>query len=219
MSLNTLASHRTYTGETFKKVNFTRELVTEATFTECKFTRCDFTETTFRICRLMECEFDDCTLRLIKIPDTTLSQVKFSKCNLMGVNWTEANWSGWATRMSAVEFENCVLEYGSFLGLELKKLKLKNSNAREANFSETDLTEADFAGTDLAGAIFLKTTLTKANFVGAKNYTLSVIDNKAKGARFALPEAVRLLYALPVVMVDPATNQEITEDDLNDPSF
>jgi len=136
---------------------------------------------------------------------------------LLGIDWTEADWSDWATKISPIEFENCVLEYSIFFGLELKKIKLKDCNAREVNFAETDLSDADFAGTDFAGAIFLKTNLVKANFVGAKNYALNVMDNKTKGARFSLPEAIRLLYYLNIAIVDPATNQEVTEDELNNP--
>jgi fluoroquinolone resistance protein len=70
---------------------------------------------------------------------------------------------------------------------------MKNCIAHEVNFAETDLEGAIFTGTDFKDAVFLRTNLTKADFVGAENYTLSVTDNKTKGARFALPEAIRLL--------------------------
>jgi uncharacterized protein YjbI with pentapeptide repeats len=206
-----------FEAETFKKVNLNQQVVRDATFSVCKFVRCDFSETVFQNCRFIECQFDDCTMRLAKVKGTTFSRVKFTGCNLLGIDWTEADWSEWMSKISAVEFESCVLEYSIFLGLQLKKLKVKDCNAREVNFSETDLSEADFSGTDLAGAVFLRTNLTKTNFVGAKNYALNVMDNKAKGARFSLPEAVRLLYSLNIVIVDPATNEEISGDDLNNP--
>lgn len=203
----------TFNDEVFKKVDLNKQVIKGATFSDCRFTQCDFSETIFQQCRFIECVFEECTIKLAKVAGSVFSRVSFSGCSLLGVNWTEANWSDWSTKISAFEFDNCVLEYGTFAGLELKKMKMTACNAREVNFSETDLTEADLGGTDFAGAIFLKTNLTKANFVGAKNYTLNVRDNKSKGAKFSLPEAVRLLYALDISIVDPVTKRAISEDD------
>jgi uncharacterized protein YjbI with pentapeptide repeats len=94
-----------------------------------------------------------------------------------------------------------------FLGLDLKKMRMRDCTAREANFAEADLSEADFADSDLTGAVFLKTNLTKANFVVAKNYTLSLLDNKTQGARFSLHEANRLLHSLNIVIVEETTQE------------
>jgi fluoroquinolone resistance protein len=215
--LTTITNSGTFEDEIFKKADLSNQRVSGTTFSDCRFVRCDFSGTEFQTCRFLECTFEDCTMKLAKVKNSTFSRVTFTGCNLLGVQWPEANWSDWSAKISTVAFENCVLEYGSFAGLELKKLKLKDCNAREANFSETDLTEADLSGTDLAGAIFLKTNLTKANFVGAKNYSLNVTNNKTKGAKFSLPEAIRLLYALDVSIVDPVTNKPLGEEDLNSP--
>jgi uncharacterized protein YjbI with pentapeptide repeats len=113
-------------------------------------------------------------------------------------------------------FESCDLTYGVFLGIDLKKLVMKDCTAREVNFAEADLTEADFAGTDFAGAIFLQTNLTDANFAKARNYTLNLQDNRTKAAKFSLPEATRLLFNLDIVIVDPETDEEIDEDTYRD---
>ena len=199
----TIQSRTAFTDETFKKADLAKQVIKESTFSDCAFVGCTFSETAFKSCRFIECTFDDCTMKLANVENTTFSRVKFTNCHLLGVNWAEANWSEWASKLSALEFENCVLEYGTFLGLELKKLRLKDCNAREVNFSEADLTEADFSGTDFEGAVFLKANITKANFVGAKNYALNLKDIKSKGARFSLPEAVRLLHYMDIELVDP----------------
>lgn len=216
MPQTTLASHETYAGVTFKRLVMTHEIVKGAEFSECKFVRCDFSETAFQSCRFIECAFEDCTMKLTTVEGTTFARVRFSRCNLLGVNWTDANWSEWATKLGSVAFEQCELKYAVFLGLKLNKLTMKDCNAQEANFAEADLTEADFAGTDFAGAIFLSTDLTRANFVGARRYTLNLNDNRTQGARFSLPEALRLLFALDIVIVDPETHEDIGEDRMDD---
>lgn len=205
MPIAHIASNTAYSGETFKRLDQSGKVVRETTFSGCTFARCIFTEGAFLACRFLECIFEDCTMKLAKVEDTTFSAVTFRRCNLLGVDWTAANWSEWATKLHALVFEDCGLEYSVFLGLDLRKMQMKDCTAREANFAEADLSEADFAGTDLSGAVFLKTNLTKANFVGARNYTLSLLDNKTQGARFSLPEAIQLLHSLNIVLMDDTT--------------
>ena len=55
--------------------------------------------------------------------------------------------------------------------------------------------------------------LTNTNFAGAKNYTLNVADNKAKGTKFSLPEAMRLLYHMDIEIVDAESGEVIEFDD------
>lgn len=216
MSANNLASDEAYSGATFKRVVFKNEVARGSDFTECKFIGCDFSDTVFQSCRFMDCDFEECTMKMTRVENTTFARVRFKGCSLLGVNWTEANWSEWATKLSSIEFEDCDLKYAVFFGLELKKMKLRNCIAYEANFAEADLSETDFAGTDFAGALFLRTDLTNANFVGAKNYVLNIHDNNTTGAEFSLPEAVRLLHYMDIVIIDPETNEEMGEDRLND---
>ena len=50
-----------------------------------------------------------------------------------------------------------------------------------------------FADVDLSGTLFHQADLRKANFRGAKNYSLDVRTNKVEGAKFSFPEAISLL--------------------------
>lgn len=195
-------SDSNYGNTTFKKVDLRQKRVRGAVFSECKFVRCDFSEADMQSCRFIKCEFDDCTMKMAKVEDCTFSMAHFIQCNLLGIDWTLCNWSEPSSKMSVLEFETCVLQYGIFFALKLRKAKFKACNAQEVNFSEADLTEADFTGTDLAGATFLKTNLTEANFVDAKNYALNLKDNTTKGAKFSFPEAMRLLYAMDIVITN-----------------
>lgn len=197
-----ISSNNTYTGETFKHLELPNEMIEFAEFTDCRFIGCDFSETAFLSCRFMDCEFEDCTLRLTQVEASVFARVVFRKCALMGINWTEANWEDWATKLNPLVFEGCDVKYSVFFGLELKKLVLKDCNATEVNFAEADLTEADLRGTDLTEAIFLRTDLTRANFIGATGYAINLMDNTTAGAKFALPEAIRLLRHLDIELVE-----------------
>jgi fluoroquinolone resistance protein len=214
MSLKTLESNSSYSEETFKRLELNSAKIRGTEFSDCKFSRCEFSETLFNACRFIDCVFEDCTMKLANLDGSSFARVKFRKSSLYGVNWTEANWADWSAKLSSLSFDDCDLSYALFFGLELKKLQMKNCIAREANFSEAILSEADFEGTDFSGAVFHKTDLTKANFVGAKNYGLKLSDNKTKGAKFSLPEASRLLFYMDILMIDPETKGAMDEENL-----
>jgi uncharacterized protein YjbI with pentapeptide repeats len=72
--------------------------------------------------------------------------------------------------------------------------------AKGTVFEEADLSNSNLNGSDFEGAIFKNSTLTKANFVNAKNYTIDHNYNAIKEARFSLPEASRLLNSLGIII-------------------
>ena len=75
-------------------------------------------------------------------------------------------------------------------------------SAVEVDFREADLSRADFSGTDLSNSLFSKTDLSGADFSQARNYHLDPGQNKLKGAKFSLPEAMSLLYAMEIDLVN-----------------
>lgn len=75
-----------------------------------------------------------------------------------------------------------------------------NCEAKEVDFTETDLSEGTFGGTDFERSIFSKTNLTKANLKGAVNYSIDPRYNIIKKAHFSLPEALSLLGCLDIVI-------------------
>jgi hypothetical protein len=47
---------------------------------------------------------------------------------------------------------------------------------------------------------FVGCDLSEANFVSAQNYQINAAENTLHQARFALPEAVALLYSLDIIL-------------------
>lgn len=185
----------------FKSVVYKNKRLIRREFESCVFDRCSLQESQFFHCKFSNCRFVNCNLTMFNVEGSSFKEVKFEKCKVAGVNWTLAKWSKFIPD-AAIAFEDCVLNFSTFLGLALKGLILRGCVAHDVDFSEADLSKADFSKTDLSRSQFRHTNLTGANFATAFNYSLSVTLNEVKKARFALPEAINLLRALEIELVD-----------------
>jgi uncharacterized protein YjbI with pentapeptide repeats len=190
-----------YTNQTFKNLDMQEQEIRSKTFEDCTFVKCSFQGTTFRACKFLHCTFKDCNWSLVKVTNSSFRTTKFEDSKVVGVNWTEATW-GKPQLPDCLDFVNCTLNYCTFLGLYLRKIHITKCIAKDVDFAEADLTQANCAGTDFTDSRFLHTNLTEADFTGAKNYRIVAGLNTIKKAKFALPEAVSLLYGLDITIVD-----------------
>lgn len=186
-----------YTDEKFEGL-FLREGTFEGkTFQDCVFRNCDLTKAVLRFCKFNDCSFESCNLSLAKLQASVFSGTSFKDSKLVGVNWTEAHWP--RIRLACpVEFTNCLLNDSVFLGLSLRGTCLSRCQAKGSDFRETDLAKADLTHTDFSGALFGGTNLEGADLNQARNYAIRPAENKLKGAKFSLPEAMALLYCLDI---------------------
>lgn len=185
----------------FKNLDLARGELKFKEIVETRFVKCSFSEALFHECRFRNCAFVDCDLTMLRVKSSQFSSVQFQGCKAIGINWAEASWAnGGFFRL--IDFDDCTLNYSTFFGLKLRKMRLTNCIAREVDFGEADLTGADFAHTDLAGSTFMHTDLTEADFTHARNYTIAANANKLKKTKFSLPEALSLLTSLDIVLVD-----------------
>jgi fluoroquinolone resistance protein len=187
----------------FEKESLAGERIAAAEFVESTFTRCDFSEAVFDSCRFTDCVFDGCDLTMVQFPDCAFSAVTFKNSRMMGVDWTKADWPRLADGRR-IAFADCVLSHSTFIGLNLRELKLERCQASDVDFREADLSRASFRDTDLAESIFQATKLTEADFSRARNYRIDPAQNNISRAKFSLPEALSLLYSMDIEMVDPA---------------
>jgi uncharacterized protein YjbI with pentapeptide repeats len=138
---------------------------------------------------------------MIRLEDTSFSETRFVGSKAVGVNWALAAWPGYTVE-SPIRFEDCVLNYSTFIGLTLHKIGFTGCTASDVDFSEADLTEADFANAVLTKSRFRQTNLTRANFVGATEYSIDITANTVTKARFSFPEAMALLYSVDICLVE-----------------
>ena len=195
-----LTSETEFNGQTFKGLTALDQELIRTSFEQCVFVNCTFREVIFQACEFHDCRFEQCELSLARVPDSLFINTSFHDCQLIGLNWSEARWG--RRFLKPFDFVNCVLNYATFLGVNLKEVALTDCIAREVDFSEANLTEADCRDTDFNGSRFQRTDLTQADFTGATNYTIAAGQNTLKGTKFSLPEAMALLYSLDIVLTE-----------------
>lgn len=189
-----------YENQNFEEVSLKKASVRACEFIDCSFKECLFPEVTFEHCTFNDCSFTNCELSLMVLNKSMFRGVDFENCRLLGVNWSKAARVNQEvhTLLKIVSFKDCILNYSSFIGLELPGLKLVGCAAHEVDFSEAKLSKADFRTTNLENAVFRNTDLAGTNFLGAKNYFIDPANNKISKAKFSLPDALGLLYAMDI---------------------
>ncbi len=189
-----------YRDQTFKRVSYPGKPINGATFENCLFVACTFTETAFNNCKFRDCEFKECDLRLAQVRGSQFVSTRFEQSNVTGINWTTTAWPK-GGMFNPVVFTNCDLSFSVFTALDLRRMQIVRCVAKGADFAEADLTAADCTYTDFAESRFLHTNLTEADFSQATNYTIVARLNTLKKTKFSLPEAVRLLDGLDIILV------------------
>lgn len=192
--------HQQYREQRFAGLTLPETTLTGAEFDGCTFESCTFTGSTFYQCRLIHCCLVGCDLSLLRVRNSLFIDVRFEGCKAIGIDWTQAGETKASKRIMSVSFSRCSLDYSNFAGLRLQHAQLAGCSAREIDLTDADLTGADCRGTDFTEARFDHTNLERADFTGATNYDIDPTTNRVKGAKFSLPEAVRLLRAFGVVI-------------------
>jgi len=121
---------------------------------------------------------------------------------VIGVDWTETSQAASQNLFKPVDFLGCVLNYSTFMGLNLSKAVISKCLAKEVSFEETNLTQADCRFSDFTNSRFVRTNLTEADFTGAKNYAIADSFNTLKKTKFSLPEAMSLLDNLDICLTE-----------------
>jgi fluoroquinolone resistance protein len=190
-----------YYEETFRDLDLSTQEVIGQKYDQCLFVKCKFTEAQFKRCKFYDCEFKSCDLSLIKVGDCEFSNNLIEDSKAMGINWAEMRLHT-VMVYCPVEFTRCNINYSTFQGLDLHEIRIVECQAREVNFSETNLSKSNLTHTDFANSVFNKTNLREADLRHAINYYIDVCRNPLKGAKFSFPEAIRLLSALDIQIVD-----------------
>lgn len=190
-----------YFSKHFTGLDLSRCVLGARSYEECVFTACNFSDATLASCKLLDCGFFDCNLSLAKVAHTRFRAVTFTGCKLVGINWTSAAWQRLATA-APLEFRDCILNDGSFLGLALQELVVEHCKARDVDWRDANLTGANLRHTDLTHALFSRTNLSGADLTGATGYDIDVLNNDVRHARFSRDEAVRLLLGLEIELAD-----------------
>ena len=172
----------------FEKITFKDNLLAAGVYEECTFKSCNLNSTDLSDIIFRSCSFNNCDCTLATLKNTSLQNVKFMNCKLLGVQFNQCK-----EFLLQLDFESCILKLAVFYKLKLKNTRFKNCNLQEADFSEVDLTGAAFENCDLLRTTFMHTNLEKADFRSAFNYSMNPEINRIRKARFSIPGVTGLL--------------------------
>jgi fluoroquinolone resistance protein len=181
-----------YFQQTFIKLSLEGEVIKTKTFEECIFEDCRFLDCSFEKSRFLNCCFNGCVISVVNVLGCRFVRPIFLKCKVMGIDWTKT------MLFREPEFRDSKIDFSNFRMLKMSKAKIVNCEAKETEFTETDFTEAVFTGTNFEKGRFFKTNLTRADFRGARNYNIDIINNTITKAKFSYPEAASLLLSLDI---------------------
>lgn len=183
-----------YEDETFTDLEGPEEALEDRVFYDCRFERCGFNGASLKRSRFISCTFSHCDLTLAGLTDAELDGARFEHTSLVGVNFSPLA----RTSLLPLElhFESCVLNHATFRELDLSGSRFEDCLLREAEFRSVKLVGASLVGSDLSDAIFYDCDLSGADFRGARNYRLSVAENRVKGLKASFPDALGLLAGL-----------------------
>lgn len=167
----------------FERIDYTGTSLPKDEYEDCKFVNCNFHNVDLLNVVFRECTFDGCDFSLACLKNTTLNDVRFINCKLLGVQFEECN-----PFLLSVDFENCVLKLAVF-----NKLKLKKTCFRNCNLQETDLSASMFDNCDMQRAIFFRTNLEKTDFRTSFNFSIDPENNRIKKASFSGMGVIGLL--------------------------
>lgn len=167
--------------QTFDKLNLKLTPLQKGEYEQCVFKNIDFSEQDLSDYKFYDCEFIACNLSLVKTKNTSLQNIHFKDCKLLGFRFDVAQPFGLSFR-----FENCILNNASFFQLKIKKTTFNQCSLKEVDFTGADISEALFQQCDFSGAIFEKTNLEKANFISSFHYSIDPEVNRIKKAKFSL---------------------------------
>lgn len=164
----------------FGRIDYTASPLARGEYENCTFKNCNFYSADLSNFIFRDCIFDGCDLSLVVFKNTTLNDIRFVNCKLIGLQFQESN-----SFLLSIGFENCILKLSVFYKLKLKKMSFINCNLQEADFTEADLTSSIFENCDLYRTIFYSTNLEKADFRSSFNYSLDPERNRIKKAKFS----------------------------------
>lgn len=157
-------------------------------FETCTFKNLDFRGISVAGSSFVNCHFEGCLLSGLSVENTKLDDVFFVGCSLSSINFGQSSSFGFR-----VDFQECQLDYSSFLSRNLKKTRFVDCSVREARFLSCDLTGALFKNCNLELTVFAGNILAQVDFATSYNISLDPDTNKLRKTKFSLHSLPGLL--------------------------
>ena len=184
-----------YQNRIFDTIDYSEQRLANTEFVNCEFVNCSFSKSDLSHNDFLDCTFKNCNLSLAVLKNTGLKNIKFIGCKLMGLDFSAAN-----SFLFSMNFQDCILDYSTFIYKKLKKTIFIDCFLKETDFSNTDLSLASFKNCDLSGATFVESILEKTDFRTSRNYSFDPSENKIKGTKVSHAALAGLLQKFDLVI-------------------
>jgi uncharacterized protein YjbI with pentapeptide repeats len=180
----------------FLGIDFSEVHLEDRSFDDCLFRSCRFDRGSLGGAIFSGCRFDQCQLTLMTLKHTTLADVEFTGCKLVGLNFSDCD----DLRFS-ITLRETVLDSVVIFDRRMKGSKILSCRIRDCELSGNDLRNADFGGTVFERTNFSRCNLENADFTTCQGYLIDPSTNRLKNAKFSLPEAESFLGFLGIKLV------------------
>jgi uncharacterized protein YjbI with pentapeptide repeats len=181
----------------FDKIDFTAAPLNNGTYENCSFTGCDFSGSCLTECQFIDCQFKNCNLTLADLSMTTLNNVDFINCKMIGLRFDTCNQFA-----LSINFDSCSLNDSSFYRIKLKKPVFRNCKLNNTDLTECDLSGSVFDKCDFSGAMFDRTIIENSDLRTSYNYIIDPENNRIKKARFSRQNIAGLLSKYEIQIED-----------------
>ena len=184
-----------YDEQIIENVELKESLVSGVAFEYCTFKSCSFHKTKFAFCTFSECTFKECDLSLIGVKGSILNDVTIINSKAIGIDFSAT------ISPFELNIQDSNISMSSFYTLDMRHIKVLNSQAIDVDFTRANLEKSNFSNTDLSGARFSDTKLKNADFSKAQNYFIDPKHNDVRAMKVSLPEAGSFLLHLGLKLV------------------
>jgi uncharacterized protein YjbI with pentapeptide repeats len=112
-----------YLKTVFKDIVLTTETLRDIVFEECTFEKCNFLDCKFYSTRFEKCTFTKCTINGVKFRNCIFDEADFKNSKIIATDFSEVK------DFESVHFEDCILDYSSFYGVDARNLSIVNDKA------------------------------------------------------------------------------------------
>ncbi|MCQ4636587.1 pentapeptide repeat-containing protein [Anaerovorax odorimutans] len=188
-----------YEYENFENLQYENDCIEDLIFADCVFKNCRFMEMEIRHCSFKSCTFRGCTILNNNFKFTDATDNRFEGCSVIGMAWNEVEQES-NIMLPFSAFSDCTLKHNLFVGFKMKKFQFQDCDLIGSSFQQCDLRESSFRRAGLTDVSFQQNNLMGADFRDARDYAISLENNKLKKAKFTFPDAVRLLSATGIIV-------------------
>jgi uncharacterized protein YjbI with pentapeptide repeats len=145
--------------------------------------------------RFTACTFIGCDLSMMKLTGSSLQQVAFQECKLLGVDFSVSS-----AMLFSITCTDCPMDHAVFEARVMPEVTFKRCSLRGAVFERGDLQGAVLDDCDLSDAAFDGADLRKADLTTAYHLRIDPRATNMRGARVSTDGALDLLSVFGVVV-------------------